>query len=75
MEERRWKPFRQALDKHERKAFDEMFAVPRLYLSACSYAACTVRIYPILMSILLYCFKQLADCTDQVEQIEREVVA
>jgi hypothetical protein len=33
----RKKPFRNALDKSERKKFeDEMFEIPRLYISACS---------------------------------------
>jgi hypothetical protein len=36
MEKADWKPFRNALDKSERKEFDEMFDIPRLYLSACS---------------------------------------
>jgi hypothetical protein len=31
MEERDWKPFRNALDKSDRKKFDEMFDIPRLY--------------------------------------------
>jgi hypothetical protein len=36
MEERGWKPFRNALDKSARKKFDEMFDIPRFYISACS---------------------------------------
>jgi hypothetical protein len=50
MEERRWKPFRTALDRSDRKKFDEMFDVPRLYVSACSYSVQYVRLHPILMS-------------------------
>ena len=61
MEEREWQPFRNALDKSDRKKFDEMFDIPRLYTSACSYAVQTVRLYPILMSILLFHFKQLTN--------------
>jgi hypothetical protein len=34
MEERRWNPFRNALDKSDRKKFDEMFDIPRYYISA-----------------------------------------
>jgi hypothetical protein len=57
MKERRWKPFRNALDKSDRKKFDEMlFNIARLYI-ACSYAVQPVRLYPILMSILLYCYE------------------
>jgi hypothetical protein len=73
MEEAEWKPFRNALDKSDRKKFDEMFDIPRLYISACSYAVQPVRLYPILMSILLYCYEQLIDCTSQVEQIMAKV--
>jgi hypothetical protein len=69
MEEREWKPFRNALDKSDRKKFDEMFDIPRLYTSACSYAVQPVRLYPILMSILLHGYKQLVDCISQVRQM------
>jgi hypothetical protein len=69
MEKEEWKPFRNALDKSDRKKFDDMFDIPRLYLSACSYAVQTVRLYPILMSILLHCYKQLVDSISQVEQL------
>ena len=65
-EQREWKkPFRDMFDKPEKKKqqFDEMlFDIPRLYLSACSYSVHTVRLYLILMSILLHCHKQLAEC-------------
>jgi hypothetical protein len=69
MEEREWRPFRNALDKKDRKKFDDMFDIPRLYTSACSYAVQPVRLYPILMSILLHCYKQLVDCISQVRQM------
>jgi hypothetical protein len=69
MEEREWKPFRNTLEKSDRKKFNEMFDIPRLYISACSYAVQPVRLYPILMSILLYCYEQLRECISQVEQI------
>ena len=70
MEEREWKPFRNALDKSDRKKFDDMFDIPRLYTSACSYAVQPVRLYPILMSILLHHFKELTECISEVERIE-----
>jgi hypothetical protein len=34
-EKREWKPFPNALDKSERKSFDEMWDIPRLYITAC----------------------------------------
>jgi hypothetical protein len=50
--------------------FDEMFDIPRLYTSAFSYAVQPVRLYPILMSILLYHYRQLTQCVSEVERIE-----
>jgi hypothetical protein len=70
MEKHDWKPFRNALDKSDRKKFDDMFDIPRLYTSACSYAVQPVRLYPILMSILLHHFKELTQCISEVERIE-----
>jgi hypothetical protein len=70
MEKAEWGPFRNALDKKDRKLFDEMFEIPRLYTSACSYAVQPVRLYPILMSILLHHFKELTQCICEVERIE-----
>jgi hypothetical protein len=73
MEKEDRKPFRNALDKSDRKKFDEMFDIPRLYTSACSYAVQPVRLYPILMSILLHHFKELTECINEVERIEAKV--
>jgi hypothetical protein len=73
MEQEDWKPFRNALDKSDRKKFDEMFDIPRLYTSACSYAVQPVRLYPILMSILLHHFKELTECIKDVERMEAKV--
>ena len=73
MEKEDWKPFRNALDKSDRKKFDEMWDIPRLYTSACSYSVQPVRLYPILMSILLYHFKQLSQCVSEAERIEAKL--
>ena len=63
MEERDWKPFPNALDKSGRKKFDEMFDIPRFYISACSDSVQYARnSTPILMSILLYHYKELTEC-------------
>jgi hypothetical protein len=38
-ERKEWKPFREALDKKGRKIFEEMFDIPRLYISTfCVFA-------------------------------------
>lgn len=72
MEERDWKPFRNALDKSERKKFDEMFDIPRFYISACSNSVQLVPLHPIIMSILFHHYKELTECIKEVERIEEE---
>ena len=59
IESSKWKPFRQALNKKDRKMFDEMMTYPRLYNSAGSNACRAQLIHPILMSIIFEHFKQL----------------
>jgi hypothetical protein len=73
MEKEDWKPFRNALSKSDRKKFDEMFDIPRFYISACSYSVQYVRLHPILMSILFHHYKELTECIEQVEEIEARV--
>jgi hypothetical protein len=58
-EEKQWKLFRDALDKNEKSCFDRLFLASRLHISACMMAAKPVRIHAILMTILLYQYKQL----------------
>jgi hypothetical protein len=45
MEEQDWKPFRNALDKSDRKKFDEMWDILRWYISACSSLSKFVPLY------------------------------
>jgi hypothetical protein len=73
MEKEEWKPFRNALDKSDRKKFDEMWDIPKWYISACSNSVQYVRLHPILMSILLYDFKELTKSIEEVERIEARV--
>ena len=58
-ERRKWKIFRQELDKSERKMFDEMMSYSRLYNAAGVTACKPVLIQPILMSIIFEHYKQL----------------
>ena len=69
-EKQEWKPFRNALDKSERKSFDEMWDIPRLYITACSNSVQLVPLHPIVMSILFHHYKELNQCIKEVEQIE-----
>lgn len=59
IEKRKWKSFRQELDKSERKVFDEMMSYPRLYNVAGVGSCKPVLIQPILMSIIFEHYKQL----------------
>jgi hypothetical protein len=60
MEKAEWKPFRNALDKSEKKQFDDMFDIPRLYLTACSISVQLVAIHPTIISILFHHFKEVS---------------
>jgi hypothetical protein len=64
MEKEEWKPFRNALDKSDRKKFDERWDLPKWYISACSNSVQYVRLHPILISILLHDFKELTKSTE-----------
>ena len=68
LEEKEWKMFRKYLNKKDKKAFDDMFSIARLYNSACSYSAIPIRIYPIMMSIVLHHYKILNDSFKFVEE-------
>jgi hypothetical protein len=68
-EKQEWKPFRDALDKSERKDFDEMWDIPKLYVSACSNSVQLVPLHPIIISILFHHYKELKECIAEVEQM------
>src|SRR5215212_3292911 len=73
MEKADWKPFRNALDKSERKEFDDMFDIPRLYLTACSNSVQLVPLHPIIISILFHHYKDLMQLGSEVEQMEEAI--
>jgi hypothetical protein len=54
MEKQEWKPFRNALDKSERKQFDYMFDIPRLYITPCSNSVQLVPLHPILIYLFSF---------------------
>jgi len=70
-EETRWKKFRAALDKKERRAFDDMFAIAKLYISACMMSCRPIRLQPILLAIIFHHFKQISCLGDQIEPISK----
>lgn len=62
-EESEWKVYRQHLDKPVRKDFDDLFAIPRMYLSACSGAVKLVRFNPAVLSMILQHYIELKEMT------------
>lgn len=60
IEIRKWRPFRKLLDKQDRKIFDEMTSIQRLYNVSGTMACRAVLIQTILMSIIFEHCKQLA---------------
>jgi hypothetical protein len=66
-EEAEWRDYRNYLNKREKQAFDDMFAIPRLYISACSGAVNPIRIYPIFISILLHHYLELIRISEGLE--------
>ena len=57
-ERRKWKIFREELDKSERKTFDEMMSYSRIYTAGVT-ACKPVFLHPILMSIIFEHYKQV----------------
>ena len=68
MEKRKWKCFRQELDKTERKKFDEMISYSRLYNAAGVMACRPVLLHPILMSVIFEHYKKLKKLELPVEE-------
>ena len=72
MEKEEWKSFRKALDKKNRKIFDDMFDISILYNSASAYSAKYIRIHPIFMSIIFHHYKKLTEISERLKQIKNE---
>jgi len=68
IEKRKWKIFREQLDKSERKNFDEMMSYSRLYNTAGVMVCKPVLLHPILMSIIFERYKQLK----KIENLETD---
>ena len=65
-ERRKWKIFREQLDKSERPMFDEMMSYSRLYNAAGVMACKPVLLHPILMSVIFEHYKQLNKIVNEV---------
>ena len=70
MEKAECKPFRNALDKSDRKKYDEiLFDIPRLYIYDYTSYTQLLGLSPFLISILLHCFTQLGRYISQVNEL------
>ncbi len=68
-EKQEWESFRNALDKFERKEFDEMWDIPKLYITSCSSSVSLVPFHPTAISILFHHYKEMMECKKQIERI------
>jgi hypothetical protein len=46
-----------------------MFDFPRLYILACANSVQLVPLHPIIISILFHHYKELKECTKEIEEI------
>jgi hypothetical protein len=67
-ERKEWKEFRNALNKSDRKTFDDLFSIAHLYNSASSFAIEPIRIHPIFMSIIFHHYKQLMEIKEELDK-------
>jgi hypothetical protein len=64
-----WKPFRKALTREDRAAFDGMLKSARLYTSASSAAVRPSRFEGMTMAIIFHHQKLLARCTKELPAV------
>ena len=57
----RWRPFRSMLNRKDRKLFDTMLNLPRLYNTAGMMVCRPVVFHSVIVSILFYHYKQLQE--------------
>jgi hypothetical protein len=74
-EKSEWGDYRKHLDRSERNDFDDMFAIPQLYISACSGAVSLVRIHPIFISIIFHHHKELMEIAKQIGVMREQIIA
>jgi hypothetical protein len=64
-EKAEWKPFREGLDKKEKKEFDEMWNIARNYVSACSNS---VQLGPLHLSLFQYSSTITRSCSNAFQK-------
>lgn len=65
MEAVKWRDFRLALNRKDRKSFDQMLSYVRLYNSACMMVARPFVSHSVLISILFQHYKQLMQLVEK----------
>jgi hypothetical protein len=74
-EKSEWRDYRKHLACNERKDFDDIFAISRLYISACSGAVSLVRIHPIFISIIFFhYYKELMEIAPQIGVMREQII-
>ena len=63
----RWRPFRSMLNKKDRKLFDNMLNLPRLYNTAGMMVCRPVVFHSVIISILFYHYKQLQEMVERAK--------
>jgi hypothetical protein len=66
-----WKPFRKALPRQDRAAFDEMMATARLYTSASSAAVRPSRFEGMAMALVFHHQRLLARAMGVMSEMEK----
>ena len=66
-----WKPFRKALPKRDRTAFDEMLNSARLYTSASSAAVRASRFEGMAMALVFHHYRMLTRAMGITSEIKR----
>lgn len=67
-----WKPYRKALLRRDRLAFDDMLSSARLYTSASSSAVRPSRFEGIAMAVIFHHYKLLAKALGAVAEATKE---
>lgn len=75
-EKSEWRDYRKHLAHSERKDFDDIFAISRLYISACSGAVSLVRIHSIFISIIFFFhyYKELTEIAPQIGVMREQII-
>jgi len=71
MERWKWRPFRNALGKKDRKIFDEMLSISRLYNVAGTMACRPILSHVILISIIFQHYKLLTKLVTEKIKYQR----